>query len=150
MSQFEYLRAYTQAELDQQAVWAEEFDHWWEDEGQYHRAGGGQYERTFAWWAWLSREQQHKAKIDAALRELGGAIRFVEEDTTDDIDFIKGAVLHSYRRIEQALKCDEPKEEPQACDHIMVEKTQFGDLERSFECIFCDHKTTEEWVTTHE
>lgn len=40
--------------------------------------------------------------------------------------------------------------EPQACDHTMVEKSQLGDLERTFECIFCDHKTTEAWVTTHE
>lgn len=42
------------------------------------------------------------------------------------------------------------EQESQACDHTMVEKTQFGDLERSFECIFCDHKTTEAWVTKHE
>lgn len=58
---------------------------------------------------------------------------------------------HSVYRALKALQGSEPKEqEPQACDHTMVEKTQFGDLQRTFECIFCDHKTTQEWVTTHE
>lgn len=64
MSEFEDVKPYTQAELDQQAIWANEFDQWWENEGQYQRAGGGQYERTFAWWAWLNREQKQQAIID--------------------------------------------------------------------------------------
>lgn len=64
MSDFEDVKPYTQAELDQQAIWANEFDQWWENEGQYQRAGGGQYERTFAWWAWLNREQKQQAIID--------------------------------------------------------------------------------------
>ena len=64
MSDFEDVKPYTQAELDQQAIWANEFDQWWENEGQYQRAGGGQYERSFAWWAWLNQEQKQQAKID--------------------------------------------------------------------------------------
>ena len=64
MSDFEDVKPYTQAELDQQAIWANEFDQWWENEGQYQRAGGGQYERTFAWWAWLNQEQKQQAIID--------------------------------------------------------------------------------------
>lgn len=64
MSDFEGVKPYTQAELDQQAIWANEFDQWWEDEGQYQRAGGGQYERSFAWWAWLNREQSRQAEVD--------------------------------------------------------------------------------------
>ena len=64
MSEFKDMKPYTQAELDQQAIWANEFDQWWENEGQYQRAGGGQYERSFAWWAWLNQEQKQQAKID--------------------------------------------------------------------------------------
>ena len=70
MSDFEDVKPYTQAELDQQAIWANEFDQWWENEGQYQRAGGGQYERTFAWWAWLNREQKQQAKIEKLEIEL--------------------------------------------------------------------------------
>ena len=70
MSDFESVKPYTQAELDQQAIWANEFDQWWENEGQYQRAGGGQYERSFAWWAWLSREQKQQAKIEKLEIEL--------------------------------------------------------------------------------
>lgn len=70
MSDFEDVKPYTQAELDQQAIWANEFDQWWENEGQYQRAGGGQYERTFAWWAWLNREQKQQAKIEKLENEL--------------------------------------------------------------------------------
>lgn len=64
MSDFKDVKPYTQAELDQQEIWANEFDQWWEDEGQYQRAGGGQYERSFAWWAWLNREQSRQAEVD--------------------------------------------------------------------------------------
>src|SRR5690606_4353015 len=67
---FEDVKPYTQAELDQQAIWASEFDQWWESEGQYQRAGGGQYERTFAWWAWLNREQKQQAIIDNLKAQL--------------------------------------------------------------------------------
>lgn len=70
MSDFEGVKPYTQAELDQQAIWANEFDQWWENEGQYQRAGGGQYERTFAWWAWLNREQKQQAIIDNLKAQL--------------------------------------------------------------------------------
>lgn len=70
MSDFEDVKPYTQAELDQQAIWASEFDQWWESEGQYQRAGGGQYERTFAWWAWLNREQKQQAIIDNLKAQL--------------------------------------------------------------------------------
>jgi hypothetical protein len=70
MSDFEDVKPYTQAELDQQAIWANEFDQWWESEGQYQRAGGGQYERTFAWWAWLNREQKQQAIIDDLKAQL--------------------------------------------------------------------------------
>ncbi|MHA3098421.1 hypothetical protein [Acinetobacter brisouii] len=54
------------------------------------------------------------------------------------------------QEIYETLRGNDQTQESQACDHTMVEKTQFGDLERSFECIFCDHKTTEAWVTKHE
>ena len=70
MSDFKDVKPYTQAELDQQAIWANEFDQWWEDEGQYQRAGGGQYERTFAWWAWLNQEQKQQAIIDNLKAQL--------------------------------------------------------------------------------
>lgn len=70
MCDFEGVKPYTQAELDQQAIWANEFDQWWENEGQYQRAGGGQYERTFAWWAWLNREQKQQAIINNLKAQL--------------------------------------------------------------------------------
>ena len=70
MSDFEDVKPYTQVELDQQAIWANEFDQWWESEGQYQRAGGGQYERSFAWWAWLNQEQKQQTIIDNLKTQL--------------------------------------------------------------------------------
>ena len=78
MSDFEDVKPYTQAELDQQAIWANEFDQWWENEGQYQRAGGGQYERTFAWWAWLNREQKQQAKIDELQKENAALVHVIK------------------------------------------------------------------------
>ena len=34
------------------------FEQWWEDEGQYHRAGGNDYCKTFAWEAWIFAKAQ--------------------------------------------------------------------------------------------
>ena len=78
MSDFEDMKPYTQAELDQQAIWANEFDQWWENEGQYQRAGGGQYERTFAWWAWLNQEQKQQAKIDELQKENAALVHVIK------------------------------------------------------------------------
>ncbi|WP_180169753.1 hypothetical protein [Acinetobacter sp. YH01013] len=34
------------------------FEHWWENEGQYHRAGGNEYCKTFAWESWIFAKSQ--------------------------------------------------------------------------------------------
>lgn len=100
-----------------------------------------------AWTTWM--EQQKR--IDACENLLA---KWKSKGLVGSSDYARGG-LHSRQdcedELEQALKGSEPKvQEPQACDHIMTEKTQFGDLHQTFECIFCDHKTTEAWVTKHE
>ncbi|TCB16110.1 hypothetical protein [Acinetobacter sp. ANC 5045] len=41
------------------------FEQWWDDEGQYHRAGGDDYCKTFAWEAWIfSKAQSEKALLE--------------------------------------------------------------------------------------
>lgn len=39
-----------------------EFEAWWESEGEYLRAGGGDYEKTFAYHAWVKARQQNASK----------------------------------------------------------------------------------------
>ena len=101
MSDFEEVKPYTQAELDQQAIWANEFDQWWESEGQYQRAGGGQYERSFAWWAWLNQEQKQQAIIDNLKAQLNNMEAcYIEkkkevEDQQKRIDAVK-AIMNEY------------------------------------------------------
>lgn len=48
-------RALTDAGRDAQEA---PFETWWETQGQYLRAGGGQYEKTFAWHAWCAASSQ--------------------------------------------------------------------------------------------
>lgn len=43
-------------------------------------------------------------RVDAAIQEIKGATRWVDEDAIDDPDFIKGGVLAAFARLEQALK----------------------------------------------
>ena len=38
------------------------FEAWWESDGQYLRAGGGDYEKTFAYHAWIKAAQQSGPK----------------------------------------------------------------------------------------
>lgn len=78
MSELKSVIPYTQDELDQQAIWGKEFDQWWETEGKYHRAGGNDC-RTFAWFAWLSREQSKQSEIDKLKAEKEEVIKLAEK-----------------------------------------------------------------------
>jgi len=54
------------------------FESWWESEGQYCRAGGGEYEKTFAYNAWVSQSERIRVlrealeKIDAIRNDIIG------------------------------------------------------------------------------
>ena len=46
------------------------FEAWWEQHGQFHRAGGGAYEKTFAWHAWCAAISTRPALSDAEIDAL--------------------------------------------------------------------------------
>lgn len=59
------LKTYTEEELaEHQQLYDEVFTPVWESEGQYCRAGGGQYEKSFAWWAF----KHQQSKVDELQR----------------------------------------------------------------------------------
>ncbi len=123
MSDFESVKPYTQAELDQQAIWANEFDQWWENEGQYQRAGGGQYERTFAWWAWLNQEQKQQAIIDQLKAQLNNMETcYIEKKK--ECEELQGQI--------DASKSSQPK----------LHKTEIGDCLHFSTTMFHDGKAT--------
>lgn len=45
-----------------------------------------------------------QARVDAALQEIKGAARWIDEDAIDDPEFIKGGALRALKRLERALK----------------------------------------------
>lgn len=47
---------YSASELILMEGWKVDFNAWWEKEGVYLRAGGGEYEKSFAWASWKNRE----------------------------------------------------------------------------------------------
>ncbi len=51
-----------------------------------------------------SKVDELQKRVDAALQEIKGATRWLDEDAIDDPDFIKGGVLRAFARLEQALK----------------------------------------------
>ncbi len=50
----------------------DEFEKWWDDHGQYIRAGGGNYERSFAWKAWNWAIFQHAKAMPTPKQEPVG------------------------------------------------------------------------------
>ncbi|WP_336148539.1 hypothetical protein [Acinetobacter ursingii] len=48
--------------------------------------------------------EKAKAVLDAALQEIKGAARWINEDAIEDPEFIKGGALRALKRLEQALK----------------------------------------------
>lgn len=69
------LKAYTEEELaEQQRLYDEVFTPVWESEGQYCRAGGGQYEKSFAWWAF----KHQQSKVDELQKRLDATLKVVQ------------------------------------------------------------------------
>lgn len=50
-----------------------------------------------------------QARVDAALLEIKGAARWIDEDAINDPEFIKGGALRALKRLEQALEGGESK-----------------------------------------
>lgn len=62
-----------------------DFEYWWENEGQYNRAGGSDYEKTFAWEAW--NHQQNK--IDTLEKKMSKALDYLDGKTEETWKFWK-------------------------------------------------------------
>ncbi len=56
-----------------------DFEHWWENEGQYNRAGGSDYEKTFAWESWNYQQK----KIDLLERKVNKIIDYLDSKTEE-------------------------------------------------------------------
>lgn len=67
---FDLARAQSPAEAHGSERDAQEqpFEDWWEREGQFGRAGGGQYEKTFAWNAWCAASKAQPKGMPVAWR----------------------------------------------------------------------------------
>ena len=88
------------------------FEQWWEDEGQYHRAGGDDYCKTFAWEAWIFAKTQtipngfvsveDKLPIDGQ-----GVIAF---DAIKHCVFKGGEFLQGYLESDTGYEFEEPVE----------------------------------------
>lgn len=100
------LKAYTEEELaEHQHLYDEVFTPVWESEGQYCRAGGGQYEKSFAWWAF--KHQQSKVDelqnninlLTEALdikEQLNQKLREREDELQKRVDAVK-QLIQEYR-----------------------------------------------------
>ena len=49
------------------------FEAWWEEHGQYGRAGGGEYEKTFAYNAWVSQAERIRVLREALEKTMNYA-----------------------------------------------------------------------------
>lgn len=68
-----------------------DFEAWWESDGQFLRSGGGQYEKTFAYHAWIDSaksEREACAKVaEEAAKKMGDIGRQHRDDgRTDSMD----------------------------------------------------------------
>ncbi|EPG6933848.1 hypothetical protein NLV80_002722 [Acinetobacter baumannii] len=57
---------------------------------------------------WQLKCTRLQIKVDAALQEIAGAMRWINEDALDDADFVKGGVLRALERLEIMLQSNSP------------------------------------------
>lgn len=65
-----------------------DFESWWEEHGQYGRAGGGEYEKTFAYNAWTSQAERIRVLREALDVARNGLAWYIDmhPDEADDSD----------------------------------------------------------------
>jgi hypothetical protein len=84
----------------------DEFMTWWEKHGQFCRAGGGDYERTFAFQAWRHLIPRHRRLIAEQLereRKLAEALRSVRRSIQE------AGLRTSLKTIDEALAAREKR-----------------------------------------
>lgn len=95
------LKTYTEEELaEHQQLYDEVFTPVWESEGQYCRAGGGQYEKSFAWWAF----KHQQSKVDELQKRVGAAIYLLPSIKAENDLWGCDQVERQIELLEQALK----------------------------------------------
>jgi hypothetical protein len=89
--------------LDDGPEWNGRFEKWWEDQGQFCRAGGGEYEKTFAFRAWEAAlatppaaQRQWVGLTDAELADMHATLMVKLRGCYETKDL--------YKAIEQRLK----------------------------------------------
>jgi hypothetical protein len=91
--------------LDDGPEWNDRFEAWWESEGQFCRAGGGEYEKTFAFRAW-----------EAALATPPAAPKTEFEEAVAAVDNTLHHAIDHWQ--DRALKAEallaQPEQEPAA------------------------------------
>ena len=98
------LKAYTEEELaEHQQLYDEVFTPVWESDGQYCRAGGGQYEKSFAWWAF----KHQQSKVDELQKRVDDLTQVMEEllkEMKYPTAIFEEVICCGIKELEQALK----------------------------------------------
>lgn len=76
----------------------DQFEAWWESEGQFVRAGGGNYEKTFAYQAWQAARAQAPAPhgpalVQQMLEVMESATSFTSKKARDEHPNVVAAAL---------------------------------------------------------
>ena len=96
------------------SAFQDEFQAWWEDEGQYVRSGGGTYERSFAFQAWRYLMPKLVSALQASsgdqqAQRIGELEGFLRE--APKLDWAGGELDSWLDRIDSALSASNEVEE---------------------------------------
>ena len=96
------------------------FEAWWQASGQFHRSGGGDYEKTFAWHAWLASLACTEQPAQQEIEELTAQRDKLADILTRTANALKGEPAelsaHSWHDLpEVAQQLKTAQQEPVAC-----------------------------------
>lgn len=76
-----------------------QFEAWWEKSGQFCRSGGGAYEKTFAYTAWLAAldtaQPEPLITVESSLRFRLESEKQKSDDLLDEVRELKGKLLQA-------------------------------------------------------
>ncbi|WP_336016961.1 hypothetical protein [Acinetobacter pittii] len=84
-------------------VFKDAYDYWIDD-ANIHRYEGAKGLADQVWQHQQAKVEELQKRVDAALEQVQGNLKYVEQDRRENFEFLQMAMIRAFKELEQALK----------------------------------------------